>query len=118
MTDDLDNLEKKIAQFKQADQAEKAEDIEKLRDSNNLNMGLRAGTELVACIAAGTFIGWALDNWLETKPLFLIIFLLAGIGAGFMNVYKITQNIGDSVGFAALHKTKKQAKNAPDNTSR
>ncbi len=111
--DNLQNLDDKIKKFKAQGSAEENAESKQEREAHNMNAGMRAGAELVVSIGAGVFIGLLLDNWLETKPLFLIIFLLAGIGAGFMNIYRITQNMGSSVGFAALQKDEKDAKNAP-----
>lgn len=82
-------------------------------DSENMRIGLQTGTEFVADTIGGGFIGWLLDNWLGTSPWLLILFLLLGLGAGFMNVYKLTQGAGTSVGFAGLHQKKKQAKQVP-----
>ncbi len=45
------------------------------------------GTHLVVCTLVGLFLGYKLDQWLGTRPWFLIIFLLAGIVAGFKNIY-------------------------------
>ncbi len=115
MPNDLDNLEAKIAQFKSGKDAEKRKIADKEADSENMNNGIRAGAELVVTIGAGTLIGYGLDSWLETKPLFLIIFLLAGVCAGFFNIYKITQNIGSSVGSDILQKAEKGARKAPEN---
>ena len=53
------------------------------------SVGLRVGAELVAALAVGVGIGWLLDRWLHTKPVFLAIFLLLGGAAGVRNVYRI-----------------------------
>lgn len=83
-------------------------------ESNNLRVGLTAGTEFIASIGTGAFVGWLLDNWLGTNPWLLIVFMLLGIAAGFMNLYKTTQGIGSAVGFAPLHKSQKQGKQGTD----
>ena len=72
------------------------------------------GAELVVTIGAGVFIGLVLDGWLDTKPLFLIIFLLGGVAAGFMNIYRLTQDFDSSVGFSRLQNDPKDAKKAPE----
>ena len=53
------------------------------------SIGLRVGVELVAALAVGVGIGWLLDRWLHTKPVFLAIFVLLGGAAGVRNVYRI-----------------------------
>ncbi len=40
-------------------------------------------------VVVGGLIGWKLDDWCHTTPLFLIVFLGAGTAAGFWNVYRI-----------------------------
>ena len=111
----LNDLEEKLKQFRAQEQARSASDDADDEDAENMSIGIRAGSELVVSIAAGTLIGWGLDKWLHTKPAFLIIFILAGIFTGFMNVYRITQNIGGSVGFAALHNREKPDTKTPEN---
>lgn len=49
------------------------------------------GLHLVSGPLVGFAIGYALDVWLGTSPWCKIIFLLVGIGAGFLNVYRDTQ---------------------------
>ena len=49
------------------------------------------GLHLVSGPLVGFAIGYALDAWLGTSPWCKIIFLLVGIGAGFLNVYRDTQ---------------------------
>jgi ATP synthase protein I len=55
-----------------------------------MGMGLRAGSEFVAAVVVGGFIGWRLDVWLGTKPGFLIAFFFLGVAAGVLNVIRAT----------------------------
>ena len=50
--------------------------------------GLQAGIEVVAGVGFGTLVGWALDRWLDTLPLFLIVFFVLGAAAGVLNAYR------------------------------
>ena len=52
-------------------------------------VGLRVGVELVSALAVAVAIGWGLDRWLHTMPLFLILFVLLGGAAGVANVWRI-----------------------------
>jgi len=51
--------------------------------------GLRVGTEIVASTMIGLGIGFFLDRWLETRPIFLIVFAIFGLAAGFMSLYQL-----------------------------
>ena len=53
-----------------------------------MGVGLRMGAELVSALAVGLVIGWALDYWLHTRPIFLAIFVLLGGVAGTLNVFR------------------------------
>ncbi len=77
---------------------------DKQSDSESMNVGLRAGAELITSIAAGGLIGYGLDKWLETKPLFLIAMLILGVITGFVNVWRTTQNMGYQVGYKDVDK--------------
>ncbi len=67
--------------------------------NQGLGLALRIGTELVAGLIIGVVIGWFLDRWLGTKPLFLILFFLLGSGAGMLNVYRTVSGMGHAVGY-------------------
>ncbi len=54
-----------------------------------LGLGMRVGVELVSALAVAVAIGWALDRWLHTLPLFLVIFLVLGGAAGVANVWRL-----------------------------
>jgi ATP synthase protein I len=104
MTDDKDidpRLEKiksdlatLMAHEKQIETKQKEKDTQ----TESLSVGLRAGAELVTSIAAGGLIGYWLDSFFETKPLFLIAMLVLGVITGFVNVWRTTQNIGYEIG--------------------
>lgn len=51
-------------------------------------IGSRIGTELVAGILVGAGIGYFLDKIFTTSPTLLVIFLILGGAAGFLNVYR------------------------------
>lgn len=46
------------------------------------------GIHLVVATFMGLAIGYYLDKWLETSPLFTMLFLFFGIIAGFQNMYR------------------------------
>ncbi len=50
---------------------------------------MRAGVEVVSALVVATAIGWGLDRWLHTLPLFLVIFVVLGGAAGVMNVWRL-----------------------------
>jgi ATP synthase protein I len=49
---------------------------------------LRAGTDFVAALVVGVFLGYWIDRWLHTTPIGIIICLFLGFGAGIMNLYR------------------------------
>ena len=59
----------------------------------------RVTTELVAGVVVGTFIGWALDNWLSTTPTLMVVFFFIGSAAGIMNVWRALTGRGMAAGF-------------------
>ena len=52
---------------------------------------LKLSTEMIAGVAVGGFIGWALDRWLGTAPILMVVFLILGGTAGIMNVIRSAQ---------------------------
>ncbi len=50
--------------------------------------GFRVLGEFVAAIVAGVLIGYFIDRFAGTSPVFLIIFLVLGAAAGFLNIVR------------------------------
>ena len=49
------------------------------------------GISLVVSILIGLAMGYYLDRWLDTSPIFTLIMLVMGIISGFRNVYILTK---------------------------
>ena len=59
----------------------------------------RVATELVAGVVVGALIGWALDRWLDTSPLFLLVMFFLGAIAGMLNVWRVFTGRGLAAGY-------------------
>lgn len=42
-------------------------------------------------MAVGGLIGWFLDRWLGTVPLFTIVFVFVGVASGVRNALRLTK---------------------------
>ncbi len=73
---------------------------------SGLGQGLRIGIEMVVSVAVGAGIGYFIDNWAETTPLFMIVFLFLGFAAGIMNVLRIARGLDEAVGFGRAMREK------------
>ena len=58
-------------------------------DATGMAVVFRVGAELVSALLVGLAIGWTLDHFLRTRPLFLILFVLCGGIAGMVNVWRL-----------------------------
>ncbi len=65
---------------------------------SGLGIGMRISIELVTTVAVGCGIGYGLDSWLGTMPIFMVVFLLLGGAAAVMNVYRVVKGLDDAVG--------------------
>jgi len=70
-----------------------------LKNQDSLNIYYRVGTELLAGLIIGAGIGWTLDQWINTTPLFLIIFFTLGGVAGIYNLWRVLTGKGLNLGF-------------------
>ena len=53
----------------------------------------RISSELIAGPVVGGFIGYWIDRYLESTPIFLLILLFLGFAAGMMNVIRTAQEM-------------------------
>ncbi|MGH6864794.1 MAG: AtpZ/AtpI family protein [Methyloceanibacter sp.] len=86
----LDALEGKLAATR--GRQEPAPEPDAAR-GKSMGQALRLATEMVAGVAVGGFIGWALDSWLGTAPFLMVAFLILGATAGIMNVVRTAKSM-------------------------
>ena len=76
----------------------------KLIDKSFSSALSRVATELLAGLIIGAGIGLMLDNWIDTEPLFLIIFFLLGGIAGIYNLWRQVSGQGLKIGYFNKYK--------------
>ena len=81
----LKELEKKIDKVKKKKLEKNQLDKKPIVD---YSIAINISIELVTGIVLGVFLGLMIDNYLQTKPLMLIIFFILGTLVGFFNIYK------------------------------
>lgn len=52
------------------------------------------GTQLTSMIAAGFLLGYGLDVWINTRPIFMLIFGGLGFVGGLLKAYKLLSRLG------------------------
>jgi len=54
-----------------------------------LGQAIRVGTDLLAALIVGGFLGWLIDTYvLDSAPWAMVIGLFLGMGAGIRNAYR------------------------------
>ena len=66
------------------------------KKKSGYGIGMKISLDLFSSILVGAMIGIGIDNFFSTKPIFLFIFLVLGIIAGFYNLYKSAKNLNKS----------------------
>ncbi len=87
----LDSLGEQLAEAK--GRHGEAPRLEPQSQGAALGQALRLGIELVAGVAVGGFIGWALDRFLGTAPFLMVVFLGLGATAGILNVVRTAKRM-------------------------
>ena len=60
---------------------------------------MRIGLEMVSALVVGVGLGLLLDNWLDTRPWFLVVFFFVGAAAGMLNVFRAAKGFGAAPGY-------------------
>ncbi len=105
---DLADLNAKLRAHAKAQKQKYPEPADGGKRGTAIGMAFRLSTELVAGLVVGGVVGWLLDDWLGTKPWFLLIFFFLGAAAGIMNVFRTAQLMAAAA---------TQDQNEPDNSS-
>lgn len=76
-----------------------------------MGIAYRVLVEMIAGIGVGAFLGWVVDRWLGTEPLFLVVLVLLGFAAGILNAYRAIQQLPGG-------RADQASRQGPDNGSR
>jgi ATP synthase protein I len=60
---------------------------------SSMGYGTRISMEMLVAPLVGMGFGYALDRWLGTKPLFLLVLMFLGLVAGVINVIRVTKRM-------------------------
>ena len=90
MQDRNKELKKKINEFRENKNINFKNNI---NTSSMLGSGLKISIDLVASVFVGIMIGLGMDKLFSTEPIFFLIFLLLGIAAGFVKMYRSIINL-------------------------
>ena len=71
--------------------------------AEGLALAGRVATELVAGIVVGGALGWALDEFFGTSPLWLVVLFFLGAIGGMMNVWRLATGRGMAAGYFDDH---------------
>ncbi|MCL2366043.1 MAG: AtpZ/AtpI family protein [Oscillospiraceae bacterium] len=58
-----------------------------------LSLLSQIGITIIACIGVGIFLGWLLDNWLNTSPWLMLVCTLLGVIAAFKSIFDFAKKI-------------------------
>ena len=59
--------------------------------SGAMGRAWRLSVEIIAAFLVCGGLGWVIDGWLDTKPVFLLVFVVFGMFVGLYNVYKVAK---------------------------
>ena len=85
----LNQLNQKIEAAKSKNQSDSHSSI----PTSQLGKVMKLTVEIVAAVGIGVGIGILLDNFFNTRPLFIIIFFLLGGCAGILNVFRVAKSM-------------------------
>lgn len=80
----LRELDERILREKEKHQEKKESDQAKAQQT-----GMKAGSEFIAAVLGGGFVGYFADKFLGTTPLFMIFMMLVGFGYGIYRAYSV-----------------------------
>lgn len=96
-TDDLPSLGALQEKIDHAKPTVKKGGAAGLEYSKDISLAVQFLVELCAGVGVGGALGYFLDRWLETSPVFLIMCLLLGTAAGIRNMMRSAKQIESKI---------------------
>ena len=92
-----DNLSRRLKEARRGQDGPGQRNPRLKNETSGLGQAFRIGTELVSALIVGVILGWWLDDLLGTSPWLKIIFIVLGIGAGILNVYRTGMRMAEDL---------------------
>lgn len=108
----LDELKNRISSLKNKRRL-KREQRDRENATKDMNTGLKVLSEILGIMIASIVIGYFLDQWLETTPALLLVFMVLGIVTIFYNLMKYLQTGSEAIGYQTDEKESENAANVP-----
>jgi ATP synthase protein I len=70
------------------------------RSGAGLGKAFELGIQIGACVVVGVALGYYVDRWLETEPVFLLVFMLLGFAAAIRTLLRFAQQAAPPEGSA------------------
>ena len=97
---ELDQFEARLNAARQNTDSAHVSKAKPTETPKGFGLAMRCGTDLIAGLAVGVAIGYALDTYVfDTKPWLMVLFFFLGAAAGMMNVFRTVQGLGMAVGY-------------------
>lgn len=90
------SLEEFGGRLQRAKDARQSELVGTAKRNENAS-ALRLVTEMVSSLLVGGAIGWFVDQWLNTQPWMLLVFLLLGAITGILSAYRAAMNFSPEI---------------------
>lgn len=96
LSQDLKKFDQKLAELRKKTNADDERNIgeneARRKSMGQFGLAIRLAIELIASLGGSVVFGWLIDRWAGTKPVFLLILLVIGMGAAALNIVKLIRN--------------------------
>jgi ATP synthase protein I len=86
----LDSLDAKLKAAREANKGP-GEASGPTQGASGLGYGSRLSVEIITSLLAGLGLGWVIDHFAGTQPLFMLVFMFLGLGLGVYHVMLISK---------------------------
>jgi len=87
----LDSLDAKLKAAREQNKGPGEASGPSPRTESGLGFGSRLSVEIITSLLAGLGLGWVIDHFAGTQPLFMLVFMFLGMGLGVYHVMLISR---------------------------
>lgn len=89
----LSTLGERLKQARKAQKGPATQGTRLRGEASGFGQAMRIGAELISGLVVGTLLGWLFDDWFDTKPFLMIVFIFLGGAAGMLNVFRTAMSM-------------------------